>query len=87
MHNSTVNISQMVKRQALLLPTNIKSHTAFPLAYLYLTLTHSKGQGQGHAHFDREYLAKVTDMANIAIANTYNVEYGLSFGILAFDPF
>ena len=38
----------------------MKSHTAFPLAYLHLTLTHSKIQGQGRAHFDCENLAAHT---------------------------
>ena len=30
------------------LPTNRKSHTVFPFAYLYLTFAYSKGLNQGH---------------------------------------
>ena len=51
----------MVKGQILLLPTNMKSQMAFPLAYLQLTLARSKGQGQGQGQgnvkFNCQYLA------------------------------
>ena len=42
------------KQLILLLPSNMKSHISFLLAYLDLTNACSKGQG--HAHFDCEYL-------------------------------
>ena len=45
MHISIANFSQMVKGKTFLLPTNIKSHMAFRLAYLHLTLAYFKGQG------------------------------------------
>ena len=41
----------------MLLPTNIKLYTAFPLVYLHLTMDWCKGQGQGHVQFHCQYLA------------------------------
>ena len=65
-----MSISQTVTDR-LLLPTHIKWHVAFRLAYLRVTLTRSKGQGQGH-FFTINISQTVIDMANIAVANTEN---------------
>ena len=63
----------------MLLPTNRKSHTAFPLTYLDMTLAHTRGQREGRAHFDSKYLA---DRTNITIADKLKVAYGLLFAYL-----
>ena len=57
----------------------------FRLAYLHLTLAHSKVQSHMHI-FTADISQTVTDKTNGAsIANIYEVAYGLSIGIFAFD--
>ena len=68
------NVIYLTKRrqvgQTQLLPTHIKSHVAFRLAYIHLTLAHSKG----YDHMSTVNISQtVTDRANIVTANKYKV--------------
>ena len=42
----------------------LKSHTAFPLAYLHFTQAHFKGRGKGYAHLHLEYLTNGDGRSN-----------------------
>ena len=58
----------------LLLPSNLKSHKGFRLAYLDLTIAHSKCKVQGHSNYDCESLKRPQIEQTLLPSN--NVECG-----------
>ena len=69
----------------MLLPTNRKSHTAFPLAYLHLTQAHSKVTMEVMHISTANIYKMITDRENITTAYKYEIERGLSISIIRVD--
>ena len=69
----------------LLLPTNRKSYTDFPLEYLKLVQAHSKGQSQVMDISTANVSKMVTYITTVAIANKYEVAHAISISVFAFE--